>query len=367
MIYVLYSGDYEVFLGGNHRPESQVLIDRTEAIVATCGQIGVPATFFADVCCLWRYRELGYPDFPKQVDDQMCRAIAQGHDVQAHIHPHWMETEIDRNEQGGCRYRCDPSRFLLAHCVSGDGDQLYHFTLDLLNRTRTYLTDLLCPIVPQYRCIAFRAGGYGIQPGTEAIVAALEDAGFLIDSSVVPGMQLFSNVNCIDFTDVPQRGNYHISREHGLSRPAVEGVFEIPVLRGRVGVASAVRSKLRWLRHRWRRRTGPKPAGYAIQSTSARRAPLALRAWRFLSQREETLELSSDPKTMFDITRRYVRKYDSENEDLFFAFSFHPKSVDRVHLAALKQYDTYLKRYYGSSVRAITFQEAADRLAQQAS
>ncbi len=361
MIFILYSADYEVFLGGNHRPEGEVMVDTTEAVLAACDQIGVPMTLFADVCCLWRYRQLGHLDFPKQVDEQMCRAVQRGHDAQVHIHPHWLETEICHEADGRSRYQFDPTRCLLSNCVDHSGGQVYDFALDLLSRAKKYLSDLLRPVAPDYQCVAFRAGGWGIQPGEKEIFAALKDAGYLIDSSVGPGMRFITDANQVDFTGVPRQGNYYLSPREGLARAADEGVFEIPILRDRMGPGSCLRGKLRAIERRLRKRPPGLSLDYAVQDTLDRPS-LAHRLMQSLTRWDEMLELSDDPRTLLDITRRYVAKYGRNDGDLFFSFSCHPKNVGPPKLDALKQYHACLERSFGSSVQAITFQQAAEKI-----
>jgi hypothetical protein len=368
VLYLLYSDDYEVFLGGNYKPETEVLVDATEKLLAVCGDMHIPMTLFADVCCLWRYRELGHDDFPRRVEEQLCRAVGQGHDVQTHLHPHWLTTEVQRQEGGRSQYDYDRSRFLLANCAQGGDDRLYDFTLGLLARAKTYLTDLLRPVVPEYRCVAFRAGGYGIQPGTEAILAALQDAGYLIDSSVVPGMRLVSNVNQIDFTAVPRQGNCWLSRKSGLRAPSSDGVYEIPVAAARLGRTTKVKRRVSALFRRRGPTSGGKLSGWSAQDegTPIRRSSLILRLFRFAlywPRPWSSLELYDDPAAMLDVTRAYVNKCGTQDGDLYFSFSCHSKVIDQGRLDALREYHRRVERRYGSSLRAITFQEAADRIA----
>jgi len=80
------------FFGGYYHSESDVLIETTNHVLSTCEDIGIPMTLFCDLPCLWRYRELGLKSFPDLVDSQLKQAIVTGHDVQAHIHPHWTKT-----------------------------------------------------------------------------------------------------------------------------------------------------------------------------------------------------------------------------------------------------------------------------------
>lgn len=241
VIYILYSDDYEVYLGGNYRPEDEVLVERTDHLLTTCEALDIPLTLFCDVPCLLRYRELRETAFPDAVDLQLKDAVQRGHDVQMHIHPHWSVAGLVRHADNSVSYEVDLSRFLLGNWYPDGGADLRIFCANLFKNAKSYLEDLLAPISDSYRCIAFRAGGYGLQPNSGEIVRALLDAGVLIDSSIVPGMVLTTNVNRVDFSNVPRKANYFISPALGLDHASDEGVYEIPVLALR-GVRPAFRS-----------------------------------------------------------------------------------------------------------------------------
>jgi len=210
MIYILYSADYEVYLGSNFFPEEEVLIQPTDNLLDTCNKLGIPITLFADTCCFQRYREFGLDDFPDAVDEQLQNAVRDGHDVQAHVHPHWLFTTIDKEG-----YTPDVTRFLLGN-LSADTEDCFKILSRILSNCRDSLTKTLKPVNRSYRCIAFRAGGYGIQPNTELIARALRSEGFLIDSSVVPCLILKNPVNDIDFRSMPQRANYVAFRDRTI-------------------------------------------------------------------------------------------------------------------------------------------------------
>ena len=369
MIYVLYDNDYEVFLGANYRPESEVLIETTERVLSACEEIGVPMTLFCDLPCLWRYREQGHTLFPDSVDAQLKRAIQKGHDVQAHIHPHWLVTEIIHDEQGGSRYEFELSKFSLGNWIPEGGPALRRFCADVLRRAKAYLEDLLRPVSAPYRCIAFRAGGYDLEPNSGDILWALRDTGFLIDSSVVPGFVEHSSVDCIDFSKVPREGNYHISSETGLEQVSQEGIFEIPLLalRGaeaRWSIAKMVpQAAMAYLR----REPTPKPLGVPIQSRDSARKLKALSrltnlSGRLVQGRWGPLLLSTNANIMVDVTRNYIDHHGGGERDLYFAVSCHSKGLYPAVIEAFKVFHHRLSSIYGKKLRAITFQEAAHNL-----
>lgn len=137
MIYLLYSADYEVFMGKNNLKEADVLVKPTYQLLEKCNELEIPMTFFSDVLCLKRYRELGMNEFPDQVDTQMKDMIKSGHDVQVHIHPHWEKAEIENGQ-----WSYDLDRFLLGNYSSNSGEVL-EYTEKLVKSVVQYLTDLL--------------------------------------------------------------------------------------------------------------------------------------------------------------------------------------------------------------------------------
>jgi hypothetical protein len=310
---ILYSADYELYLGENLLPEVEVLVEPTAALLAACEAAGVPITLFCDVACLWRYREVGDDVFPDAVEEQLRDAIERGHDVQAHLHPHWLHAI---REDG--RWSAPLDTFLV-----GALDD----PAPLLARAAEYLNGLLRPVDPAYACIAFRAGNYGVQPAAERVYAALRETGYRVDSSVVPGMVLLNEVNRVDFRGWPERSG------------PLHGIYEVPVASARFGPAEAVRRRL------GRRPAGRKPRGLTIQATSARGPSLRSRLFRL-----DPLELGPDVRRLKAITERYLRRVGT---DVDFSFSCHPKTLGEPELEALLAYHDWLAGAY--DVEAVVF------------
>jgi hypothetical protein len=324
MIRILYSADYELYLGENFLPETEVVVEPTRQLLAAAERVNVPFTLFVDVACLWRYREDGNDEFPDEVENQLKSALQRGHDVQAHLHPAWLRAE---RVTGG--WLAPP-------------DMLPVGALDdpvpLLARAKSHLEGLLCPVDPDYRCIAFRAGDYVIQPNYERVFAALVQTGYQIDSSVVPGLVVKNAANRTDFRGWrwPEKGGQ------------IYDLYEVPIATARFGPPDAVQRF--WSRPRRR-----EPRGRTIQSQASTRPSLVSRVFRL-----DPLELGPSAHRLQKITRRYLRR---AGKDADFSFSSHPKAVGEAELEALVAYHEWLDRHY--DVEAVTFRELASRRANE--
>lgn len=377
MIYILYSNDYEVYLGGNYLSEKEVVVDTTNHILEACSTIGIPMTYFCDVACLWRYRELGYTEFPDMVDCQMRDAVSRGNDVQAHIHPHWQNTVILRSG-ASTRYQFNRNKFLLGHCFDNDVQAFKRTMLAIFLKAKTYLTDLLLPISPDYRCVAFRAGGSGIQPKTELIIAALMDAGFCIDSSVVPELFWMGSVNRIDFKKMPKQANYRFVADKTADGFGDDGIFEIPIV-----AMSGLRAPmtLSFLKKIMQLTTYSilgkskkvRPRGYSVQYADNAKMLKPRLHQKIMNELQRVkigwhmLELSDDDNLMFLLTRKYLQRFIDGQQDIYFSFCMHSKSITPKMLQALGRYHEKLLKYYGSDLKAITYQYAARQIEKQVS
>lgn len=225
MLYVCISFDYELFMGENRVSEDKVLFQPTQKLASMLKKSGVSATFFADVCCPEAYRRLGQPAFADAFDMQLQELLRSGHDVQLHIHPHWkVATEVGKIIQF-------PREFYRIHnWVGGDGD--FSPVREMIHEGTVYLNRILQPVKPEYRCLAFRAGGYCIQP-EKLMAESLYQEGIRIDSSVCQGMSYSGNGMYYDYRTEPTETNVYISKEYGLadnvSHPVKNGVLEVPV------------------------------------------------------------------------------------------------------------------------------------------
>ena len=369
-IYILFSSDYELYFGENYLSEREVLIEPMEQILKAFEEEGIPMNIFADVASVWRYRSLKIEsDYVSLFEDQLQRAIRHGHDVQLHLHPHWMTSKVD-----GKKWLMDGSKFKLSDIGYGRREnQTLENAEELILRGKNYLEELLCPIDPSYQCIAFRAGGHGIQPKENELIRVLLSAGIKIDSTIAPGMFFKSNVNRIDFRKIPSKLNFRLGPQFGLDKEDPLGLFEIPI-------AAYSESFFETLLHRWcilrtliirlKNRIFARKGEFYSRGKTIQKlrfyhqmTSLAFHPSLFL------LEFSGpsvDVHRLIRGTNKLIKSHNKESIDLYFSASCHPKNVFLSTIQAIREFWRIMVGLYGERIKAITFQEAAEKLEYEA-
>ncbi len=215
---ILLSFDHELSLGGA-TSYSQNMFEPTDELLDLADQLQVPITLFTDICCARRFRDWDRAGFYEPFRKQLDSAIRRGHDVQLHLHPHWIDSE----------YR--EGRFVPATTYSlGDYvDREWPDNIPGIIAQGVQLLREMCAADPAYRCLAFRAGGFSLTPQTPAILAALYENGIRIESTIAKGFRYSSNLWEVDFRDMPAAANWYIATSGPLNRESSSGLYEIPI------------------------------------------------------------------------------------------------------------------------------------------
>ncbi len=175
MIRIIATLDYEIH-GNGHGCSKALMLKPTERLLKLFNDHEARLTIMADVAEILKFRdyhrEQGQDHYHVvAIEAQLKDAVAKGHDVQLHLHPSYFNA---RHVNG--YWQQDWSEY--------DFARLDYARIDWMIKTgKTYLEQLLQPVKPDYRCIAFRAANWAMQPSAAAIQALVEN-GILIDSSV---------------------------------------------------------------------------------------------------------------------------------------------------------------------------------------
>lgn len=349
MLYICNSFDYELFMGKNCADEKEVLIKPTWKLASMLTEENVPSTFFADVCCPMRYRQLGRNEFPDDFDSQLTALEKMGHDVQLHIHPQWIATS-----ELGANVVFDRNTYRIHNWKTKDGSNEQIKTI--IHEGAEYLRNLLLPVNPNYKCIAFRAGGYCIQPENE-IADILFDEGIRIDSSMCCGFSHDGDGMYYDYTPYKRVCNLYINRNTSFSDmcslPIEKGIFEIPVGGYSTFPYRAIASKKN------RSISEEPPRGYGMKlkaGSDGKKNTLAGRIKRIITATNMLTFDCYHADTMVYMLERVAYEEKCSKRDVFVSTIAHPKGMTDEHIVNMKKAIQYLKHnkniYFASIAEA---------------
>lgn len=207
---ILLTYDYEVFFVKFGSVEKS-LLEPTEAILDKMNRYSMHGTFFVDVLFLNYLCKHGQSADYKRICEQLRKMVSQGHRIELHLHPHWLDTRdgvVDFS-----RYR--------VHDFS-DEEQSDMFELGL-----NILYEITSTENKKYHVMAYRAGGWCIQPFSK-IKTNFTKYGIKVDSSVAYGMYQKTDSHYFDFRNVPEYEWYRF--EDSVEVKDKAGSFiEIPI------------------------------------------------------------------------------------------------------------------------------------------
>lgn len=192
-IYLTY--DYELFFGNPTGTVEKCIIEPTNYLRQIAKETNIKMVFFIDVGYLKKLIEFK-TQFPKVeyeyqlVFNQIKDLVADGHDCQLHIHPHWEDCTHNGNQ-----WNMNVDRYKLVDFSEDDIEKIVIEYKNILeNITNKSVT-------------AYRAGGWCLQPFSKIKNAFLK-AGLKIDSTVFPGGKNIKGNYYYDFTTVPQKDKW---------------------------------------------------------------------------------------------------------------------------------------------------------------
>lgn len=214
MLNILLTYDYELFFNKSFASEKDVLIKPAYDIAKALSKEGVSATFFVDTPSVLAYKRNGLETYPKLVKEQVQFLLDTKHDVQLHIHPIWYKSPYNNGEWN----------------FNNDFYALKTFpnVADILIESKACL-DELADGNSNYKCCAFRAGGFCYSPVKE-VTDTLISLGITIDSSVCKNLKMETYSQEFDYTQTPAKYNWFFDSK-GMFQESTEKqrLFEIPI------------------------------------------------------------------------------------------------------------------------------------------
>jgi len=215
--------DYEIFGDGSGCVDACV-IQPAERLLAMAERHAVRLTLFVEALEFRTMERAGgrAAETADRVRAQLVDAVHRGHDLQLHIHPQWLGAEIEPDSG----WRLDLRRWRLGSLERHDAEAALTTGLEWLSAVREAAELHPAPI-------AFRAGGWCIQPSSIAAELLVEH-GLRVESSVAPGLGKPSG-GWYDFGVAPTTlGAWPVTED--VCAPASAGrLLEVPIATGRLG------------------------------------------------------------------------------------------------------------------------------------
>lgn len=184
--------DYEIYMGTDQGNWRKSVINNTKSLTDIMAKYNVVSTFFVDTLFLLRLKELGEIDTLENFEKQLVELYKIGHDIQLHIHPHWINSKIDKLD----RWIIDYNYYQHSSLTKEEID--FWITESCL-----YLKELL----PDIKLCVFRAGGFCVEPFDNLSESLLKN-GIFIDSSVYASGFDDSKYQKYDFRQIPTKHSW---------------------------------------------------------------------------------------------------------------------------------------------------------------
>jgi len=187
---VILTLDYELFFGSRVGTPQETIIATSNKLLDVLQRYNAKAVFFVDATYLARLKALkqDHSVLQKDYDDVVGHIQyleAEGHQIQLHIHPHWMDSSYN-----GDAWQLDTNRYRLLDWSREDAAVIISDSVSELNRHL------------KHSAFAFRAGGWCIQPFSH-ISRALAENGITLDSTVFKNGRALSETHAFDFSEAP--------------------------------------------------------------------------------------------------------------------------------------------------------------------
>jgi len=205
---IILTIDYELFLGKETGNVQESIIEPTRKLLSILEKNGYKMTVFWDILHYYKLLELekSISEIKQDrllIEKQILDIAREGHDIQLHLHPHWLDAKYVNG-----KWNFNYERFKL-HNLSGENKKEDINTITgCVSISKKLMEDLIRKVNPDYKVTTFRAGGYLIEPFNE-IKEALQANEIKIDCSVCPNITNYNGIFSFDFRFYPDEVKYN--------------------------------------------------------------------------------------------------------------------------------------------------------------
>ena len=339
--------DHELPLGGLSSNYEQALFAPTLKVLELAKELKVGVTLFTDVLCALQFKEWDNEKFYKPYIEQLKNAVLTGHDVQLHLHPHWLTSSYKNGV-------FTPSNdFTLADFKN---KKYPDDIAGIIDKGCSFLTSICALANPNYRCIAFRAGGYNLSSASDIIFSELYKNGIRYDSSICKGFYFKSALSEINFYSVPSLPNWFIGNDGNFEKPVANGILEIPIA-GKPKSLLEVPTQFKMKKFQSR---APQSRGKQIHEDKP--VGITYKIKQAFSSRMLSFDnYTYSPSYLMKILNYHVNKY-SDFETIMLSVIGHPKSMSDYSLDLMQKFIEQTRKKYGDKVEFLTYTQLHSKL-----
>ncbi|MBT6029570.1 MAG: hypothetical protein HOH13_04645 [Crocinitomicaceae bacterium] len=194
---MLFTFDYELFLGANSGSVENCLLKPTNKVVALLEKFELHGIFFVDTLYLVRLKEAARTapkaatDF-KLIQKQLVRLLNGGHCIYPHVHPHWLDASYDAELNTWSLQ--DLSKYRFHSLTEQQRTEAFDQSMDCLSK-------MLQNSTATFSINAYRAGGWSIQPFSD-FAKLFDKYNIIADFSVLGGSRRNTNALSFDFSSI---------------------------------------------------------------------------------------------------------------------------------------------------------------------
>lgn len=217
---IILSFDYEIYFDGSNRLDS--LIQNTDEILKSAKKSNSKLVFFIDIYYLIKLEEYGLSSHFDKLRNQILEMIDKGHEIQYHLHPHWINAQYNKDKD---LWKYDQLEYSFNDIIKIYGKT---FAYDKFNKGVNKMKEWFA-----YKPMAYRAGGLSIDQNQGELLELLIENKFEYDSSVMPGLYLQGKFIHIDHRSAPKKAIWNVDDtflSESKTSSIDSSIKEIPVM-----------------------------------------------------------------------------------------------------------------------------------------
>ncbi len=218
-IVLIFTNDWELY-GDGSGDFFEIQAEPMNQIINLFKKYNAKMTFFAEVAQQMSYLRYSKKDNSFNIisakwEEMTQKAISEGHDVQLHLHPQWIDSKFDNSKWTLNMDKWSIARMKRAECKKFIAD------------AKSYLEKIALAASPNYKTVGFRSGSYCSLPA-QPLIDCLFENDILYDSSVTKG---WYHHDLYDFRNAHSNVNpWFFSDNHNFSVDKSESkMMEFPI------------------------------------------------------------------------------------------------------------------------------------------